>query len=371
MPKTDILTPSTFDTNSRGWWKFDQTLEDQISSNDFSEDNSATASYQQFTQFNLSNSRPQTKYGLLMESDKTYSTTVDGFGVPNNYRLNMGFFYFSPGVVGFMRHAVTKQLTTRLVPLIALADSTISGGEETISASAGEWIMSEVAHSETQNKIRVALCDGGGGDPSHIFESDAYTPGFIHVYVDLISDSVDDDYFYLRIDVNGKFGPQFVLDNPTATPVLQLSDTIAKLRLFDIGYGPTAHRLIQAGAYVSDLLIQAQGNVASQKTIMMMRYGPEFVLEEEANTTKFTYFGIGYDQPITVTTNQIFADGGNIFAARSDGELQKGNRPVWDNEFNYVDPNSLTSLSISETDEERTAKWTTEGLALKGTTVKI
>ena len=103
----------------------------------------------------------------------------------------------------------------------------------------------------------------------------------------------------------------------------------------------------------------------------MVRYGFEHITFATLFDTRFTYFGLSYPQPTTVSTTHVFIDGGNVFASRSDGRIIKGMRPIWDKEFNYQDPKSVQLLNISSTDSERLAQYTTDGLFLKGTSVRI
>lgn len=78
--------------------------------------------------------------------------------------------------------------------------------------------------------------------------------------------------------------------------------------------------------------------------------------------------GLGTEQPSTITTNQITSNNGSIYLARSNGEILKGDRPIWDTEFNYQDSGSVSLLSSS--DKTKTV-WTPSGLQVTGTTVRI
>ena len=102
-----------------------------------------------------------------------------------------------------------------------------------------------------------------------------------------------------------------------------------------------------------------------------MRYGYEFISFAELSDTRFDYLGISYPQPNTTTTTKIIADGSNIFAARSNGEILKGDRPIWDKEFSFPTPQSVSLLSTSQAIEGKTVEWTPEGLRVQGVSVRI
>ncbi len=349
-----------FDSIVKGVWTFNQTLEDEISTRDFSNATSLSPTYKSFQQYDLSSDTTNTRYGIVYEANKPFTAGSDfTFTLGGNYQLSIGFWWNSPDAIGFIRHASTNRITTKIGPILAKADSTIASTTETPSVS--EFIISEVAASVRTNAIRFALCTTNGY-PTHFFTSEAYEPGLVHVFINY--KVVDSTLAFARIDINGKYGTQH------STPGIQTVST-GSLRINDIGYGDTAHKDTREDAFIADLIVRSTAGVSSADTIQMMRYGWNYIADSSLSSQEFRYFGSSYEQPSTVTTNQIFVEGGNILVARSNGELLKGTQPIWDREFGYKTPDSLKFLNISEQDADRTAIWTPDGLGLKGTKIKV
>ncbi len=349
-----------FDSTIQGVWQFQESLNDEVQSNDFSNPLLLAPDYERFQKYNLINDTLENRFGLEIEVSKNFTAGSSfSFVIASTYRLGIGFWWNSTSAIGFTKHTITRNLTPLIAPILAKADSSTASGIETPSNA--EFIVSEVGASSTKNAIELALCIGGGA-PTHIFRSESYLPGLRHVFISYkeISASLG----FARIDIDGKHGIQFAAPGGLTT---QTGD----LRINDIGYDYTAHHATATGSFISDLVVKASASTDSQDTIRMFRYGWEFITMTDLLFDEFSTFGASYLQPSTITTNQIYAEGGNIFAARSNGELVKGSRPIWDKEFTYVDPDSLKFLTISERDDIRKAEWTPSGLKLTGTIITI
>jgi len=71
-----------------------------------------------------------------------------------------------------------------------------------------------------------------------------------------------------------------------------------------------------------------------------MALGWEYFADSTLDGRKASYLGIGYNQQTTITTNQIYTDGRNIYSVRSNGEILKGYQPIWDTEADYTQETS-------------------------------
>ncbi len=344
-------TPS-FPTDTRGVWLFNESLEDNVGTNDFVP-SSGSVSYTQFSRYELLPNSTVTRNGLEFEADKSYSAT-NSYSYPLSWTIS--FWWNTPGLVGFTRHAITRELESKVAPLFAIANSTTSNSQ-TFLANA-TVVLTEIGYSKTKNAIRAYLSEDGT-NVSQIITSEPYdAPGFRHVLVTYIQSQGR-----FRIDIDGEAG---ILHS---APNVSLQKT-GSLRINEIAPGYIAHKTTQVGGYLFDLVFSTYVSTGNE-SLKAFRYGYEHISEETLFDTRFSYFGIAYSQPTTISTTQIFVDGGNIFAARSNGEIVKGARPVWDKEFSYPNTQSVALLNASETDDDRTIKWTTGGLKLKGVSVRI
>ncbi len=316
----------------QGLWRFNSSLTEEARNEDFTSPLGFSPAFEQFKLFDLIAGETKTKNGLKFEKSRPYTAgTSFNFSVNSLYQLTIGFFWNSPRAVGFIRHNVSRNLTTRIAPILAKANSSTSGLREIVTGS--EFIVSEVAISSKKNAIQFALCTTNG-NPTHIFRSDGYIPGLRHVFITYGSLTSTDAF--VRIDIDGKFGVQhYAPTNQTASS--------GALRLNDIGYSYESHKLTQSDAFISDLIIRSTAPTSSKDTIKMSRYGLDFIADSSLFFKDFNSFGASYHQPSTVSTNQIFVEGGNIFSARSDGELLKGTRPIWDTEFELVNISGNTT----------------------------
>lgn len=351
-----------FNLSVIGAWEFNGSLSDQVSTRDFEATVAGEVDFQQFSKFNLLTNKTISRKGLLFKNGRSYNT-AGNFSFTD---MTIAFWWNSPGAIGFTRHAVTRGLQTKFAPIICKADEE-APFEGVPTFTGGTFFISEVAASATENAIRVHLCrDTSGTTVSHIFTSASYKPGLRHVLVCYLSTER-----LLKIDIDGKGGTLFNAPD-------HVFNGTGRLRLNGFVPEHTSHTTTQEG-YLFDLI--ASAIVSSEnESLRMMRYGYEFITKEDLIDQKFIDFGIEYEQPETVTTNQIIAEGGNILVSRSNGKLLQGRSPIWDREFTYLNPRSVKKLTTSVTDPDemaepddgskRESEWTTSGLRLKGVTVR-
>ncbi len=344
-----------------GVWRFNESLEDDVGQFDFSP-STGSVSYISFDKFELIPNAIQNRSALLFESGKSYLSSPDFLFTTD---FTVAFWYYSPQHVGFTRHAQSRELEPKLAPIVAKGNSSKTSTVTNLSNSS--FIVTEVAYSKTQNAVRVFL-PSDGVNVSHIITSEPYLPGLHHVLMTFIQSQGR-----FRVDIDGKTG---ILH---AGPTASLSNS-GGFRINDIVPGFLAHKTTQAGAYIFDLVFTRYGS-RDNESLKAFRYGYEHISFGKLFDSRFSYFGMSYAQPATVSTTQIFVDGGNIFAARSNGEIVQGARPIWDKEFDYPHSDSLRNLTISQEDTvsegqapasgDRVSSWTPSGLKVQGVSVKI
>lgn len=355
VPRGPILprpTQPRFPAEVKGVWRFNELLDDIVGTNDFVP-SSGSASYTQFSKYELIENSAVTRNGLAFEESKSYSANnIYSYSID----WTIAFWWYSPGLVGFTKHATTRELEPKVAPIFAIGNPITSSSRTTFSG--GTLAITEVGYSKTKNAIRVYLVENGS-DVSQVITSKPYSsPGLHYVLVTYIKNQGR-----FRIDIDGETG---ILHS---APTSSLQRT-GKLRINDIAPGLIAHKTTQVGGYIFDLLFTTLA-ATDNESLKAFRYGYEHITEETLFDARFAYFGIAYSQPTTISTSHIFVDGGNIFAARSNGKIVKGARPIWNKEFSYPDTQSVSLLDTSQTDESRKIEWTTAGLKLQGVSIRI
>lgn len=352
LPKDPPDQPSAgFPASVLGVWEFNETTSDEVAQNDFNSVG-GPAKYKQFRKFDLLKNKEITRSGVLFEEGVLYSVSA-------NYNYNsdftIAFWWFSPNIVGFTRHINTRNLEPRVSPLVSKGNSSHTDIETLLSQFT--FSINEIGYSDTQNKIRVYLSTNGSSI-SHIVESDPFKPGLVHILVTYIKSQGR-----VRIDINGKTG---ILHSAPTSGLQQLGD----LKINSIVPGFIAHKYTQAGGYLFDLVFTTYAATGNE-SLKMMRYGYEHITFSNLFDTRFVYFGLSFDQPTTISTTHLFTDGGSIFASKSNGEISKGDRPIWDKEFTYDNAFRVNLLNKSSTDETRRVDWTEDGIFVRGATIKI
>ncbi len=351
-----------FDSSVIGIWRLNNRLIDSVSTRDLVAQVAGNVNFQQFQKFDLFLGRDATRKGLLFESGQSYSADGD-FSFTD---MTITFWWFSPRAIGYTRHAITRELQTKFAPIVCKADV---GSGDPVGFSGGTFFISEIAASDTENAIRVHLCDSssGGSTVTHVYTSEAYQPGLRHVMITFLRSEL-----LFRIDIDGKPGALF-------TAPSNVFNGSGDMRINSFVPERTAHTTTQPG-YLFDLVISSLGST-NNEAILMMRYGLEYITRSDLVGVRFLDFAFETLQPSTVSTLQILAEGGTVLVSRSDGKLLRGINPIWDREFLYINPREVARINTSPTDplemdepedgSKRIAEWTTSGLRLKGVKVRI
>lgn len=349
----------TYDSHIRGIWTFDHTLEDEVSGNTFV--TTETETFQPFLETDLATQISSSRRALVFDETPLYAVDVD-FMYGLVYGAHVSFRYYSPAVLPFVRHTITRKYTPLIAPVISKASTTESSGIETVTD--GEWILVERAYSSTQNCLRLATYAVGA--LKNYVDSEPYTPGnWIDVTVGIFKSSTYNQTC-ARVEINGAAANIMTIDD--------VSTTTEPLRINHSGFGYTAHKTTQTKAMIADLVL-ISGDMEDDPILASnflscsrIRYGWERIAETGFLDKREYAMGVGFTQPTSVSTNHIFVSGGNIYAARSDGKLYKGSRGIWDTEQSFGASTTLDHLNILD---DTKAEWTVEGLRVMGTRVRI
>lgn len=348
-------TAPTFPSTVLGIWRFDATLEDEVQQNDFVATTSVAA-YAAFDKFDLLQNITLARSGLQFTDGKTLNSSANYIYASD---WTIAFWWNSPSVLGFTRHTSTKELEPKVAPIIAKSNSSKTSTETHLQDCS--FVITEAGYSNTHNILRVYLSTNGS-TVSHIIDSEPFMPGLRNILVTYLQGQGR-----LRIDIDGKTG---IAHSGPTTSLQRIGDFVIN----DIVPGFLAHKTCQEGGYIFDLVFTSYPSLDNE-SLKFMRYGYEHITFEDLFDTRFVYFGFSFGQPTTISTTQIFVEGGNIFAARSNGEIVKGDQPIWDREFNYPDLRSVSLLTTSELDEGanpiRFVTLTDQGLGVQGATIRI
>ncbi len=357
------------DGDLRALWLFQNSLIDEVSNNDFVI-SSGNPEFVPFERYNLVSDTTETRYGIKF-TDQYYFRSSSG-GLINLQNLGamnfvISFWWYSPGAVGYTKHAITRKPTSRISPIFGIGETFIDpdkGTEEIIEGSgsgSGEIIITEVAASKTHNSIRLEICEDNNA-PTHRIESLSYLPGLHHILISYQTSSTDDASL-VKIFVDGRLS---ITQPGPSRDVVSPTGSYAYLNTLYHGY--SSHKYTQNGSYISDLIVRGGPDVDDVFAEKIYQFGHESITESGQHNVRHSYFGVSYDQPSTVTTRQIYAEGGSIYVARTNGNILKGERPIWDNDFRYPTDESLNHLTIS--DRSKATK-IASGIKLSGTTIKV
>jgi hypothetical protein len=334
-------------------WSFNNNIEDSALNNDFVSSGPIVL-FGRYSVYNMVSNQTETKYGVLLDNYYT-ANSVNLLNLGNTaHDFTISFWWYSPSVVGYTRHAITRKETSKVTPIVG--KGRVVEDESFKFVDDGEFIISEVSASSSCNAIKLEICTTNSS-PTHEYLSKSYIPGLHHVMISY--KSTIDPISEIKIIIDGEqgetqFGPEY-----------NMSTTLSNIYVNRLYHGYLAHESRQVGSFISDLVIKtSNADNAERDAIRNIRFGTNYIVDKSLEHVEHEFFGLGYSQPSTITTKQIYASGGNIYVARSNGDILKGYRPIWDTESNYAtDGSNLTSNPKITV--------TSNGLRIAGTTIRI
>ena len=360
----------SLDSRIKGLWLFNNSLSDDAQNNDLVL-SSGSPSYTSFLKYDISSDSQTTMPALSMPSNAYFASAGSGL-IDLGIKFIISFWWYSPAPVGYVRHPVFKNLVSRITPIVGIGESAVDSETGLQTITQGEIVIYEVAASTTHNAIRVQLCTDDT-HPTVQFDSIPYSPGLHHVFIYFLSNSGDtyssQTASLIKILIDGKNDITHAVPGYTT-----ITNTNSHLYINYLYHGLVFRKYTQSGSYISELTIGAYSSViyGSDEDARLAEkiyiFGHSYITDTTLSGIDHFSFGISYDQPSTVTTNQIYTRGGNIYVARSNGDILKGYRPIWDNEFNYTTEDEVSNLNAyNKSGVTKLAS----GIKVAGTTIKV
>jgi len=343
-------TPQTL-----GLWRFNSTLYDAVANNNFVLNNDdpytvgppLVGSYSAFSRFDLFQNAYENIYGLDLSNDAEYEAEFISY-VAGEFTI--GFWMNTTTALGFVRHAVTRNKEPKTSPIFAKAEKATVDGQEIFEDAA--FAIIEEAVTETTNRI-VLLLSSDGVTISNRINSASYSVGLHHYLI-----VYDSPNARARIDVDGSLGSW----NSAPSSVCSTTSTL-KLNAINPNY--IVHQAIHTGAVLRDLYFKDESTLTDEEAIRNMKYGVLYVTDADLVDVKFENFAFSFAQPNTIATNAIVASGSTIYLGQSNGNLLKGEQPIWDNDYTF---DSIEKIDVLKKSQVGTIAYSDseEGLYLNG-----
>lgn len=329
-----------FSDKIKAFWKLNGNLEEEVLLNNFSAESLFSPEYISYRSFDFNSVSYVSKKGLILKNTQYYSADSDSFfsSSDSSYNVSIGFFYNSPASLPYVSHVVTKEPYSAIAPIISKCNTTVSSGQESVNLSESEWCITERSDSDL-NYIQVQIFNG---TKSLIYKSNSYVPGFHYVFITIYTNSAST---YIRVDIDGKLGNPIFIDD--ASYVVNMNNTISKIKLNKHYIDYTDHITYPELRYISDITIKKYFSHNSFESVNALRFGSSFIAENDTDDTRYGFFSIPTLQPETVDTTKIFSEGSNVYVARSDGSIHKGQKPIWDNYISFNKKDLFKNLNFS------------------------
>ena len=347
-----------FTTPTLGLWRFNQTLYDSVANNNFvlnNEDpysvgNTTVGLYSTFSRFNLFTNQYENVYGVSYSDGVSYEVDVSSFV---NGSFTIGFWLQISSALGYVRHAVTREKTPKTAPVVAKAERSIVDNQELLEMA--NFVIIEQAASATTNRLVLMLSQDGVSIANSI-SSAPYSVGVHHFLI-----TYDLDNSQARIDVDGSFGSW-------QTAPASTYHSISSVKLNAINPDYVSHQSNNRSTIIKDLYLQNEPSLDETAGIRNFTYGVDYVTDLSLSEIEFANFAFSFSQPNTIATNSILATGSNIYLGRSNGDILKGEQPIWDTDFTF---DSNTKNNALQQSQAGAATYTDNGLVLNGSFIRI
>lgn len=340
-----------------GLWRLNGSLDDSVSNNDlvlYAEDPytlgpTIAGLYKTFSRFNLFNNAYENVYGLDFSNNVEYEAHTSY--VSGNFTI--GFWFYSPDAVGFTRHVITREKTPKTFPIFAKAEKSIISDEEILEYAT--FVVIEQGYSTTTNRIGLILSDNGVDSTVAIYSS-AYTVGLHHCVV-----TFDGNNSRARIDIDGTMGTwQAAINSVYGSPY--------NVKINSINPNYVAHQASGRSFILSDLYFKNMGSANEIEANRNVTFGVDYVTSSTLSLVQFTNFAISFTQPDTIATTSILSNGSSIYLGRSNGDILRGDQPIWDIDYNFNSNAKNLALNKSSVGD---ATYSNDGLVLSSSFIKI
>lgn len=343
-------------STTQSLWLFDENTNDSAQNNNLSKSSVVNLQYGNRYYYDLINRQLIFQKTIYLTDSLFTSSAPFTLGNSGN-ETAIAFWYYSSVSVGFI-NKTTQQ--SYIVPLIASSNYSSDGISATPSYL--QFKIEEVAHSKISNKLLLSLSSDGVSVAS-IHYSIPYTFGSWHHFVVNIKYGPGASETTVRIDVDNVIGPDFIIET-------SIYNTFSSLWLNKyVGPGNLSTVKQFSAGQLAELIVFSNYS-GQERALRLFKYGYLFSCDSNYVWKRIDEIGFSQTHPLTISTRKIIDEGQSLFILRSNGDILKGERPIWDREFLYKKPEALKELNIIQTGESGSPEWSVDGVLLKGNIIR-
>lgn len=337
-------------------WLFQDNLNESAQDNNLSQSSSDPLIYGTRYFYDLINRKLISDKTIYLSDSLSTSVAPFSLGSTGN-EMSIAFWYYSSENIGFINKSSQQSY---VVPIIA-SSNYISNGV-TASPTALQFKLEEVAHSDSSNKLLLSISDVGSTVSGTMYSS-PYESGKWHHIVLSIKYGPTAGKTTARIDLDNIVGPDFVI----SSGIYSVFSTFWINKY--VGPGNLSSVKNPEAGQLSELIVFSNYS-GQERALRLTKYGYLFSCDSNYIWTRIDELGLSQTNPLTISTIKIVNEGQTVYVLRSDGEILKGQRPLWDAEFIYKTPDSFKNLDIIKSGDSGFPVWTPDGISLKGTVIR-
>lgn len=277
--------------------------------------------------------RPQSRFSFPLELLNNRSLTIGFWLKPNNILPTVSS---STGLLVYYRTA-----------LIDKAEYEYSAGSGLVTISNGTFSIYEECRDNNKNILKIHLF--GSDDNEVVLSTSDYECDKMHHFWIVYDGSLGQ----VKVFIDGVPRDVTVEEGEIPSTIRMSIGTYFNFNKSAVGY----NALLRTNTGLIDEVVLINDAIIDQETIgRHINFGTEFAVDETLRWRQEVYQIFGFDDPTALHIGDIYSNGSNIYAGRSDGKLFKGSRLMWEvrRDFANNEEDSFIKKNLLATDSEIT-----------------
>jgi len=297
--------------------------------------------------------------GLRLRPDSLLS--ID-YSPKDNRQLSMGFWW-NPA---WQRPAVGQEdgaVAYYRSPIVSKSRFSLDLVSQMVSADDATFVIYEESIEDELNRMYILLQDPDG--LQSIWSSPSYSAGQYH-------------YFWISYDgVQGRLSlytdgveQDLNLEQGDGVPSnLNISQN-TQLRINESAIGKNS-LLRRSYSSIDEFFIEDARQFEPSIISRHINFGSEYAYDAQLSKREKILCGSSFDDPSAISVSSAFSNGTNIYSGRTDGQVFKGDRLLWESRRDFANRDELNHVKISFLSSESSVSVDNGSLKISKASVRL
>ena len=250
------------------------------------------------------------------------------FQLKDSASFSLGFWLNSTNIKPHVSRYTNLEIFYRM-PLFDMCRYTYDVDTDYNDIESGAFCIFEECYADNKNALKIVLF-GADGNIAQV-SSQKYEVGILHHFFITYSGSSQSLILYIdgnKSELTNEYGTQIPKElYINSTNIFGINNNAVGYRSYIKGNTCILDDVVLLNSYVGD----------DSKVAKIINYSAKFICNDRFSHRDSIHNIFAFDDPSALGLTAVHANGKNVYAAKSDGSLYKGDQLLWQKRLDFAD----------------------------------